>query len=108
MTNKTYIYHIVFPEDWEKFENEDFYEADSLAIEGFIHCSFAEQIEDVIKRYYSDAKSLVVLKIDPEKLSSKLINEPSTNNEIYPHIYGQINREAIISFEAKKDSAKLL
>ena len=46
------IYHIVTPEVWEKFKTEDFYEAESLKTEGFIHCSFAEQLEGVLQRYY--------------------------------------------------------
>ena len=99
MTEKTYIYHIVLPKEWKLVENDDFYEADSLHTEGFIHCSFAEQLEDVIDRYYGEDDTVVVLKIDPEKLKSKLVEEASTNDEIYPHIYGQINRDAIVAFE---------
>ena len=87
------IYHIVTPEVWEKFKTEDFYEAESLKTEGFIHCSFAEQLEGVLQRYYKDAEKVLILTIEPEKLTSKLVNEPSTNNEIYPHIYGKINRD---------------
>jgi uncharacterized protein (DUF952 family) len=96
------IYHIVTPEVWEKFETEDFYEAESLNTEGFIHCSFAEQLEGVLERYYAGAEKVLVLTIDPEKLSSKLVNEPSTNNEIYPHIYGRINRDAIVKVEERE------
>lgn len=90
------IYHIVTPEVWENFKNKDFYEAVSLTAEGFIHCSFADQLEGVLERYYSGAEKVLILEIEPEKLTSELINEPSTNDEIYPHIYGKINREAIV------------
>jgi uncharacterized protein (DUF952 family) len=90
------IYHIVTPEVWEKFKTEDLYEAESLQSEGFIHCSFADQLEGVLERYYSGAEKVFILEIEPEKLTSKLVNEPSTNNEIYPHIYGRINKSAII------------
>lgn len=90
------IYHIVTPEVWEQFKDEDFYEAESLQSEGFIHCSFAGQLEAVLQRYYSDAEKVLILEIDSEKLVSKLVEEPSTNNETYPHIYGAINREAIV------------
>ena len=96
------IYHIVTPEVWEKFKDKDFYEAESLQTEGFIHCSFAEQLEGVLKRYYKDAEKVLILEIEPEKLTSKLVNEPSTNNEIYPHIYGKINRDAIVDIEERK------
>jgi uncharacterized protein (DUF952 family) len=95
------IYHIVLPEIWAKFAEKDFYEAESLHTEGFIHCSFAGQIEGVLGRYYKGVEKVLVLTIDSDKLTSKLVNEPSTNNEIYPHIYGQINREAIIEIEEK-------
>ena len=95
------IYHIVLPEAWAAFDG-GFYEAASLADEGFIHCSFAEQLDGVIGRYYSGAEQIVVLEIDPEKLTSKLVNEPSTNNEIYPHIYGPINRDSIVRVEERK------
>ena len=95
------IYHIVTPEVWGNFKDKDFYEADSLQTEGFIHCSFAEQLETVLQRYYSDAEKVLILEIETEKLVSKLIEEPSTNNEIYPHIYGKINREAFIGIEER-------
>ena len=87
------IYHIVTPEVWEKFKDQNEYEAESLKTEGFIHCSFAEQLEGVLERYYRGAEKVLILEIEPEKLTSKLVNEPSTNNEIYPHIYGKINRD---------------
>lgn len=96
------IYHIVTPEIWEKFKNENEYEAESLTTEGFIHCSFAEQLEGVLQRYYKDAEKVLILTIEPEKLTSKLVNEPSTNNEIYPHIYGKINRDAILEIEERE------
>lgn len=96
------IYHIVLPEVWEDFKDKEEYEAESLQAEGFIHCSFAEQIDDVLQRYYKDAEKVLILTLDTEKLSSKLINEPSTNNEIYPHIYGKINKSAIVEVKDKE------
>jgi len=98
---KMTIYHLVLPETWEKFKDLDFYEAESLQTEGFIHCSFAEQIDGVLERYYQGVERVLILTIEPAKLTSKLVNEPSTNNEIYPHIYGQINREAITEITEK-------
>lgn len=95
------IYHIVLPEIWEKFNDSNSYEAESLSTEGFIHCSFAEQIAPVLGRYYADAKRVLILQIDSEKLSSELICEPSTNNEIYPHIYGRINKDAVVEIETR-------
>src|SRR5436309_544549 len=90
------IYHIVLPEVWAAFDI-DFYEAASLSVEGFIHCSYDGQLEGVLQRYYSGVSRVVVLEIDPERLTSRLVAEPSTGGEIYPHIYGRINRDAILA-----------
>jgi len=97
------IYHIVLPDIWSAFEGST-YEAESLAAEGFIHCSFAEQLDAVLKRYYSNANEVTILEIDPEKLRSRLVVEPSTGGENYPHIYGPINVDAIVSTERRKIS----
>lgn len=99
LKNKMIIYHIVLPEIWERFKDQDFYYATSLNTEGFIHCSFAEQIEGVLERYYQGVEQVLILTINSEKLTSKLVNEPSTNDEIYPHIYGQINLDSIVEIE---------
>lgn len=95
------IYHIVTPETWEKFKNEDFYYATSLQTENFIHCSFRDQLNAVLERYYKTAEKVLILEIETEKLQSKLVEELSTNNEIYPHVYGQINRDAIVGIEER-------
>jgi uncharacterized protein (DUF952 family) len=95
------IYHIVLPEVWEKFKDENEYEAESLRSENFIHCSYRNQLEDVLERYYKDAKKVLILHINPHYLTSEMIAEPSTGGEIYPHIYGKINRAAIVDVEEK-------
>ncbi len=90
------IFHIVLPDIWKNFEGKDFYSAESLETEGFIHCSFENQIDGVLQRYYSGVEKVLIMEIDSEKLTSKLVNEPSTNDETYPHIYGIINQAAIV------------
>ncbi len=89
------IYHIVPADKWAAFDT-DLYKPQSLDTEGFIHCSFVEQVDGVIARYYADAGRVVVLGIETDRLMSRVVNEPSTGNDIYPHIYGPVNRDAIV------------
>jgi len=96
------IYHIVLPELWESVKSNAEYEADSLETEGFIHCSYQYQLDNVLERYYEGKERVLLLEIETEQLKSKLVEEQSTNDEIYPHIYGTINREAIVSVEDRK------
>jgi uncharacterized protein (DUF952 family) len=96
-----FIYHIVLPDVWEQFHGRPSYQAESLVTEGFIHCSYENQVDAVLKRYYSAAKKVLILKLDTQKLRSKLVEEPSTNGEVYPHLYGRLNRYAVVSIEER-------
>jgi len=96
-----FIYHIVLPSDWERSKSRPSYQPESLTTEGFIHCSYPSQLEAVLKRYYSDVERVLILKIDTDKLLSKLVKEPSTNDEIYPHIYGRLNTSAVVDVQER-------
>jgi uncharacterized protein (DUF952 family) len=101
-----FIYHIVLPQVWERFKDRPSYAPESLTSEGFIHCSYPGQLEAVLKRYYRGVEKVLILKIDTEKLYAKLVKEPSTNNEMYPHIYGRLNHNAVVDIEERTlDSA---
>jgi uncharacterized protein (DUF952 family) len=96
-----FIYHIVLPENWESFKGRPSYQTESLQTEGFIHCSYESQLDAVISRYYSGVDRIVVLKLDTAKLRSKLVEEPSTNGEIYPHLYGRLNLDAVVDIDQR-------
>jgi uncharacterized protein (DUF952 family) len=95
------IYHITTADEWKAAQQTGSYEAASLKEEGFIHCSQAEQVPEVLARYFSGKTGLVKLSIDPKKLTSRLIYEWSPSlTQTFPHIYGPINLEAVISAES--------
>jgi uncharacterized protein (DUF952 family) len=89
------FYHITTPELWDKYKEQDFYEAASLHTEGFIHCSYSEQLHGTLEKYYTGVPHVLLLLIDPTLLTSKLVVEASRNGELFPHIYGSINKSAI-------------
>jgi uncharacterized protein (DUF952 family) len=102
MENTTMIYHIVEKESWDKQKELDLYSHPSLAAEGFIHCSTASQVAGVLERYYADVKNLLKLTIDPKKLTHELKYEFASIGEEFPHIFGSINKEAIVFVEEVK------
>ena len=93
------IYHLIVADEWKRLENEAEYRAASLETEGFIHCSRRSQLNGVAERYFAAAGPLVALVIDTSRLSSPLIEEASPTGEIFPHVYGPIERSAIIDIE---------
>lgn len=92
------IYHLVRRSMWEKNPDQP-YRAESLASEGFIHCSFADQVAASANRFYGDAVDLLLLHIDADRLSSPLREEASGTGAMFPHIYGPLNRDAVARVE---------
>ena len=91
------IYHVVSKANWQKLENEAEYVADSLASEGFIHCSTETQTAGVLERYYAHVPNLLLLHIEEQYLRSELKYEPAPNSgELFPHVFGPINRDSIV------------
>lgn len=98
------IYHITTKDEWRNAEPQGSYAAASLATEGFIHCSTAEQVNGVLQRYFAGKTSLVKLVIETTRLKHELKFElaPSVN-EMFPHIYGPINTDAVIEIVPVSD-----
>ncbi len=95
------IYHVTTQQAWDDAVAKGFYAAASLEIEGFIHCSTTDQVAGVLERYYKGVTNLVKLVIDPDLLKSELKFElaPSVN-ELFPHVFGNINLDAVIAIQA--------
>ncbi len=92
------IFHIVLPKDWKLQADLEAYTAESLAIEGFIHCSLLKQLSGVLERYYVGVKSVVLLEIETDLLTSPLKMEWADSvAEEFPHIFGTINKSSIVN-----------
>ncbi len=108
------IFHITPRTDWEAAQAEGKYTADSLRLEGFIHCSTLAQILPVAEKYYKGQSGLVLLMIEPTLLSSTLKWEAPSGGtpppgvpegDRFPHIYGPINLDAVVKvFDFIRDS----
>lgn len=93
-----FIYHITTLEKWGKAQEIGAYEADSLATEGFIHCSTEDQVTGVLERYYKCQTGLVKLTIERSKVERPLIFELAGSiNEVFPHIHGPLNLDAVVA-----------
>lgn len=92
-----YIYHITTKEQWAEAQRLGHYDSDTLATEGFIHCSTEPQVAGVLERYYKGRTELLKLKIDKAKVERPLIFELAGSiNEVFPHIHGALNLDAVV------------
>ncbi|MBI4928259.1 MAG: DUF952 domain-containing protein [Anaerolineae bacterium] len=90
------IYHITTPAAWQAAQAAGAYTADSLASEGFIHCSTREQVPGTANLYFSGHTGLILLVIDESRLQARLVYENTSGGEVpFPHIYGPLNLDAV-------------
>ncbi len=88
------IFHITPQSSWERAKQDGCYDSDTLATEGFIHCSTPQQVDRVASAFFKGQKDLVILCIDASKVQSEIRYEPAAGDH-YPHIYGSLNLEAV-------------
>jgi uncharacterized protein (DUF952 family) len=93
------IYHLVPIDYWESQPTDRPYTPADYVRDGFIHCTQGdEQLAVVANRYYrNDQRAWSVLVIAEDALTSELKYESGADAVLYPHIYGPLNREAVIN-----------
>ncbi len=92
-----YIYHVTTRQQWADALEKGQYDSDTLATEGFIHCSTEPQVSGVLERYYQGQTGLLKLKIEKSKVERALIFELAGSiNEVFPHIHGALNLDAVV------------
>ena len=63
--------------------------------DGFIHFSGEEQVKETLKKYYSNQKDLVLLKVDTLKLDH-LIWEQASDGNMFPHLYSELDLSNVV------------
>ena len=96
-----FIYHITTQAEWEQAKINNEYLPLNYEADGFIHCSIERQVAGVIERFYQGQKNLVKLKIEKEKVNRPVLFELAHDiNELFPHIYGSLNIDAVVEVES--------
>ena len=89
------IYHLLDQDEWSAARTVGARHAPSLETEGFVHCSFADQLEKTREIHFAGRERLVLLWLDEIKLGDALKVEPSRSGKLFPHVYGPIPLEAV-------------
>ena len=89
-------YHLVPREEWERADPAVDYLPSAFAKDGFIHLTDgASELAATGNRHYrSDPRTFLALVVDLGRVQAPVRYEDP--RQIYPHIYGPLNRDAIV------------
>ncbi|WP_405870888.1 MULTISPECIES: DUF952 domain-containing protein [unclassified Streptomyces] len=98
------IYHVVPSTQWNAAPDRP-YAPESLAEDGFVHCSPDEETTlTVVDAFYGSApRPLLALLIDEDRLTAKCVREAPVpapppgvaEGTLFPHVFGPVNRDAV-------------
>jgi uncharacterized protein (DUF952 family) len=95
------LVHICGAEEWQAARADGELRPDSLPLSGFVHLSTPEQVHLPANRLYAGRTDLVLLRVDPARLSSPIRWEPGVPTDPdameFPHLYGPLPVEAVIT-----------
>ncbi len=95
----THVYHLALRDAWEaaRGAGEPYRRSTidrSLDEEGFIHCSYRDQVQGVADRFYRGRTDVLLLTIDVSRVQAEVRIE-----NLFPHIYGPLPIKAVVRVE---------
>lgn len=110
LDDRSIILHMCPLAEWTASRNGH-YRCASLDNEGFIHCSTPEQVIEAADFLFRGQHGLVLLVIDPTRVTAPIRYEDAGNRKLYPHIYGPLDANAVVDavpFEPAPDGRFVL
>lgn len=101
------IYKISPASAWREAERQGVYKgsADDLR-DGYIHFSTAAQVAETARKHYFGQTGLFLIAVDADALGDALRWDRSRNDELFPHLYGELDIgavTAILDMRARSD-----
>ena len=98
-------FHLALVDEWRASAGRPTYAPSTFASEGFIHCTDGEEeLMAVGNRYYkADPREFIALEIDLGRVGAPVRYEDP--RQVYPHIYGELERDAVVAAHRVKRSA---
>ena len=94
--NFKFVYKICSKFEWLEYKKKDQLTGSKKDLEdGYIHFSGEDQVEGTLKKFYTNQKDLILLKVDTLKLDHLLWEQASDGN-MFPHLYSFLDISNIV------------
>lgn len=101
-----HLFHICSEDELRQVRALGVHRPVSLSSDGFVHLARSTQVIQVLHHFFAGSDGLVLLAIDPTRLTHDLKfeaaaavgSQPASADEgdSFPHVYGPLNLEAIV------------
>ncbi|MCK1488810.1 DUF952 domain-containing protein [Bradyrhizobium sp. 193] len=92
------IYKICPASAWREAERQGVYRGSADdSRDGFIHFSTAAQVPETLQKHYVGQRALFLVEVEGDALGSALRWERSRNEELFPHLYGELDLGAVMA-----------
>ncbi len=100
------IYKICPASVWREAERQGVYRGSADdARDGYIHFSTATQVAETAQKFFSGQTGLFLVEVDVDALGPALRWERSRNEELFPHLYGELDLGAVRGVQNMIDRA---
>ena len=90
------IYKICPAAAWREAERQGVYRGSADDIrDGFIHFSVNSQVAETARKHFAGQTGLLLIAVDADALGAALRWERSRNDELFPHLYGELDPGAV-------------
>ena len=101
------IYKICPASAWREAERHGVFRGSPVDIgDGFIHFSTASQVAETARKHFAGQTGLFLVAVDADALGDALRWERSRNDELFPHLYGELDLGSVtgvLSLRARSD-----
>jgi uncharacterized protein (DUF952 family) len=103
------IYKICPASAWREAERQGIYRgsADDHR-DGYIHFSTAAQVAETARKHFFGQTGLFLIAVDADELGEALRWGASRNDELFPHLYGELDLgavTAVLNLRARADGS---
>ena len=90
------VYKICTKSEWQEVKNKGQFKGSKKDLEdGYIHFSSEDQVEETLKKFYSNQKDLILLKVNTLKLDH-LIWEQASDGNMFPHLHSLLDISKVV------------
>ncbi len=97
------IFKVLSADQWAIAEDQgEFLGAAIDLSDGYIHFSTPEQVRETVEKHFAGQADLLLIGVDSEKLGDDLKWEPSRGGALFPHLYGTLKLDCVVSVDELK------